>query len=109
MTYHHDRSMDSKQPDDLNAVAALAVVRRIAQDSSRVILVSHAMARQRTRHVTRRQIEVCLQRGVIDEGPFLNGHGHWQMTMRRNVAGDQVVSVVAIDWPDKVIVITVFR
>jgi len=101
--------MDSKHPDDLTAVAALEVVRRIAQDSSRVILVSHAKARQRMRQVTRKQIEVCLQKGVIDEGPFLNSHGNWQVTMRRNVAGDSVVCVVAFDWPDKIIVITVIR
>ena len=101
--------MESRQPDDLNAVAALAMVRRIAQDSSRVILVAHALSRQRKRHVTRKQIEVCLQKGVIEEGPFLNSHGNWQVTMRRNVAGDSVACVVAIDWPDKIIVITVMR
>ncbi len=95
-------------PTALSVADALKVIREIAADSSRVILGKHASKRGRQRAINRRQIDVCLRRGLIEEGPFMNMHGHWQVTMCRRAAGDEIHCVVAIDWATRLIVITVY-
>ena len=68
-------------PVKLSPAAALAVIREIAADSSRVVLVPHARKRGRQREISWRQIVRCCQKGTLQEGPFVNGHGHWQATL----------------------------
>ena len=82
------------------------MVRQLSQDSDRIVVIGHARKRQQERSITRRQIEVCLRSGAIEEGPFLNNHGNWQVTMRCYSAGEELVCVVAIDWPKELIIIT---
>jgi len=88
--------------------AALKMIRQLATDSDRIVVVPHAKKRQIERSITRRQIEVCVRSGYIDEGPSLNEHGNWQVTMRCYSAGEELACVVAIDWPNRLIVITTF-
>jgi hypothetical protein len=95
-------------PLTLTSANALKVIRGIASDSSRIIVVAHAKMRGRQRSITRRQIELCVQRGTITEGPFLNAHGNWQVNLFRHAAGEEITCVVAIDWPERLIVVTVF-
>ena len=95
-------------PLKLTAPLALKVIREIAADSDNIVIVSHARLRGRQRKITRAQIEACIRKGTIQEGPFMNGHGHWQVTMYRHAAGEELHCVVAIDWPSKAIVITTY-
>lgn len=95
-------------PLRLTSHAALRVVREIAADTNNIVVISHARLRGRQRQITRRQIELCVQRGTISEGPFMNQHGHWQVNLQRHAAGEEITCVVAIDWRTKVLVITTF-
>lgn len=101
--------MDAEQPPSLTAPKALKVLREIGAETKNIVVVCHGKKRAKQRSVTRRQIELCVQRGTIQEGPFLNDKGHWQATLYRHAAGEELWCVVAIDWPSKVIVITTFK
>ena len=106
--YHIDRCMPERAPASLGSVKALKVIRELASDSRNIVVIGHGRKRQRQRNITRRQIELCLQRGSIVEGPFVNRHGHWQVTMFRHAAGEEVNCVVAIEWAARLLVITLF-
>ncbi len=95
-------------PRSLSKAKALQVIRDIAEDTGRIFIVPHGTKRQRQRGITRRQIELCLQKGSIVEGPFLNEHGNWQVTMHRYAAGEEIECPVAIEWRHRLIVITVY-
>lgn len=95
-------------PLKLTPHLALKQIRQIASDSGNIIIVKHAKVRQRQRKITRPQIEACLRKGTVEEGPFLNAHGHWQVTLFRHAAGEELHCVVAIDWPSKAIVVTTY-
>lgn len=95
-------------PLALTAQRALAMIREIASDSEHIVVVSHALKRGRQRKITRAQMEACVRKGTIQEGPFLNGQHNWQVTMYRHAAGEELTCVVAIDWPSRVIVITAY-
>lgn len=49
------------------------------------------------RRITRRQVELCLQKGTITEGPFMNSRGNWQVNMYRHAAGEEVTCTVIIE------------
>lgn len=95
-------------PLRLSADVALRTIRQIAVDSANVIVPSHAKLRMRQRGVTLRQIEACLERGTISEGPYGNAHGNWQVNLRRHAAGEELTLAVAIEWATKVLVVAVF-
>ena len=95
-------------PMQLSAPAALKLIKALAQDSANIVVVSHTAKRQKQRKITRRQIETCVRNGFIDEGPFMNDKGNWQVTMCHYSAGEEVTCVVAIDWPSRLIVITTY-
>jgi hypothetical protein len=84
------------------------VVKVLAIDTDNIIVISYGRYKSRKRNISRRQIELCVQRGTIDEGPFLNSRGQWQMNFYRHAAGEQITCVVAIDWVTSVIVINAF-
>jgi hypothetical protein len=95
-------------PRTLSPARALTIIREIAADTSRIVVVGHARRRSRQRSITRRQIELCCQMGTITEGPFLNPHGNWQVSLFRHAAGEEVTCAVAIEWASRLIVITTF-
>lgn len=95
-------------PLTLTAPAALRMIRGLAQESENVVIVHHARLRGRQRRITRGQIEACVRKGSIQEGPFVNDKGNWQVTLFRHAAGEEVTCVVAIDWPSKLIVVTTY-
>jgi hypothetical protein len=101
--------MDEKAPERLSEKAALAKVRELAFDSAKIVVLPHGRKRQRSRVISFRQIQLCCQRGTITEGPFLNQHGAWQLNLYRHAAGEEITCVVAIDWPSRLLVVTVIR
>jgi hypothetical protein len=98
----------AEQPHRLSAALALKVVRLIAADTDNIVVIPYGRWRAQQRNITRRQIELCVQKGTIVEGPFLNQHGNWQMNFYRHAAGEKVTCVVAIDWVTRVLVINAF-
>lgn len=95
-------------PLKLTPAAALRMLRKLASDTNNIVIVQHGKRRQRQRKISRRQIELCVQKGTITEGPFMNQHGHWQVTLYRHAAGEEVSCAVAIEWAKRLIVITAF-
>ncbi len=102
------RTFPAKQPDDLSAAEAVRIVRMLAADSDNIVVLPHGKKRGRLRRINRRQMELCIQRGTICEGPFLNQFGNWQMNFYRHAAGEEVTCVVAIEWLTSVLVISTF-
>jgi Domain of unknown function (DUF4258) len=98
----------ARQPDRLNDADAIRLVRMIAADSNNIVVITHARNRGAQRSITRVQIERCVRFGVITEGPFINGHGNWQMNLMRQTAGEEITCAVAIEWASRIIVITTF-
>jgi hypothetical protein len=49
-----------------------------------------------------------VRRGIITEGPFLNAHGNWQVTLERRAAGETMSCVIAIEWRAALLVVTVY-
>jgi lactam utilization protein B len=80
----------------------------IAADSNNIVVIAHARKRKAQRSITRLQIERCVRLGAITEGPFINGHGNWQMNLTRQTAEEQITCAVAIEWATRIIVTTTF-
>lgn len=97
-----------EQPDKLSRDDAQKVIRIIAADTNKIVVVTHGKQRQRQRNITRPQIERCVQKGIVTEGPFVNSHGSWQANVTRYAAGEEITCVVAIEWATQVVVITTF-
>jgi hypothetical protein len=102
------RDIPSEQPDDLSEADAIKIVRLLAADSNKIVIIPYGRRRAREREISRPQVEKCVRLGTIQEGPFLNQHGHWQMNLFRHAAGEQVTCVVAIDWATRLLVINAF-
>jgi hypothetical protein len=98
----------AQQPDRLNDADALKLIRVLAADSNNIVVIKHAQKRKAQRNITRPQIERCIQKGTITEGPYVNAKGNWQVNLSRFTAGEQITCVVAIDWPARLIVVTTF-
>lgn len=95
-------------PLELTAHQALRLIREMATDTNNIVLISHAKMAGKARRITRRQIELCIQKGLITEGPFVNMHGNWQVNLERRSAGEEITCVVAIEWSKRLIVVTTF-
>lgn len=102
------RLIDGPQPASLKEADALKIVRMIAADTDNIVVIPYGKKKSKKRKISRRQIELCVQKGTLSEGPFVNSHGHWQMNFFRHAAGEQVTCVVAIEWATKVLVINAF-
>jgi hypothetical protein len=102
------RLIPAEQPAKLSDADALKIVRMLAADTDNIVIIPYGKKRAAQRRITRRQIELCVQRGTIQEGPFLNGHGNWQMNFYRHAAGEQVTCVLAIEWVTRILVINTF-
>jgi hypothetical protein len=96
------------QPADLSAAGALKVIRLLAENTDNIVLIPYGRKKTAMRKITRRQIELCVQKGTLTAGPFLNHHGHWQMNLYRHAAGEEITCVVAIEWAARVLVINAF-
>lgn len=95
-------------PLQLTPKQATEMIRKLAAETEKIVILDHARQRQKKRKITRRQIELCLQRGTISEGPFYNQHGNWQVNVFRHAAGEEITCTVAIEWATRLLVVTVF-
>lgn len=95
-------------PLELSRDGALRMIREIAADTNNIILTQHARKRAQRRRITRRQIELCVQKGTIQEGPAKNQKGNWQVNLYRHAAGEEITCVVAIERAFHVAVVSVF-
>lgn len=102
------RLMPVAQPGKLSPADALKVVRVLAADTANIVIINYAKRKTKQRKITRRQIELCVQKGTVVEGPFVNQHGNWQLNLCRHAAGEQITTVVAIEWITRVLVINAF-
>lgn len=96
---------------DLTAPKALAIINDLAVNSENVFLIDHAKKSMKKRHITRAQIDQCLQKGKITEGPYRDiGSGNWRVKMEHYSSG-QCVRVVAElstnDQGEKIIIIII--
>ncbi|MCA0247075.1 MAG: DUF4258 domain-containing protein [Proteobacteria bacterium] len=89
----------------MSAPAFLRRLRDLAADSKNVFITNHARRRMVQRRHTDEDVRGALLRGIVSEGPFLNDKGHWQATIYRTHADQEITVVAALD--DDVIVITV--
>jgi hypothetical protein len=81
----------------LDPVPTLAEIREIAADTANIKTVLPTPTRKaKKRGITRRQIELCCQKGTMEEGPFRNEKGDWQATLFRHAAGEEMRCVVII-------------
>lgn len=71
------RANDERQPERLSSHDARKIVQAMAHDTRQVFIVKHARERQRTRRISIRQVMMCLQKGSVTEGPYINLHGKW--------------------------------
>lgn len=106
-TYHNDRCMTNVTPLPDREPSTKQKLLLLAAESANIILTIHGKARGRKRLISPVAVQKCLLRGVIVE-EFINVHGHIQVTVERRAAGEEMTCVAAIDWPSKVIVITVY-
>jgi hypothetical protein len=98
-------------PFRLNDENLRRLISDTAKDTGHVFFTPHAKKRMRERKITSSQVFDCLRHGVVSEPAHTNVHGHWQCTLIRRNAGDDVRVVAALermengDW---IAVITVF-
>lgn len=84
-------------PFKLDDQSLRRLIREAAADTSRVWFVKHARQRMRERRITPAQVFDCLRRGNLTEPGFVNPRGHWQCTLMRRCAGDDIHAVVALE------------
>jgi hypothetical protein len=94
-------------PMRMNDANALRLLREIAADSGQVIFTDHAAKRMVQRKVTRPMVLDCLRAGAVDESVALDPHGNWKLPVWKRAAGKDLRIAVAIDLPNRAIVITV--
>lgn len=88
----------SKKPNStIEPVPTLQEIRAIAATTLNIKTHLPGPSRKaKARNITRRQIELCCQKGTIEEGPFRNERGDWQVTLYRHAAGEELRCVVVI-------------
>jgi hypothetical protein len=104
--------MKTPTPFRLNDANALKLLREVAADSARVVLLPHARQRMKQRHVTLLQVLEVLRKGTLSEPAALDMYGNWKVTVRGLTCGQSVTVAGAIEMqkePGKrVLVITLF-
>jgi hypothetical protein len=95
-------------PLRLTPAIAIKMIREVAADTNNIVIIEYGKRRMRQRRISRRQVELCVQKGTVAEGPFMNQHGNWQLNLYRHAAGEEITCVIAIDWRNKVLVINAF-
>jgi hypothetical protein len=79
----------------MDGPAFLRRIRELAKTSSNIAIVQHARQRMVERAFTDQDIQQALMKGRVDEGPSLNTRHHWQATIYRMYAG-QEIRVIAV-------------
>ncbi len=71
-------------------------IQALAADSANIVQLVEASKKAQKRGITRPQIECCVRKGTIQEGPFRNERGDWQATLYRHAAGEELRVVVIL-------------
>lgn len=95
-------------PLTLTPQRALTLIRTLSADSGNVVVVAHGRRRQRQRSISFKQIVACLRKGTIGEGPYRTATGAWRCNVLRHAAGEEITCVVEFDWPQRLLIVTVF-
>lgn len=99
-------------PYRLNDANALKLLREVAAESARVVLLHHARKRMRERQISLGQVLDVLRKGTLAEPAALDTCGNWKVTVRGKSCGQAITVAGAIDMnqePGKrVFVITLF-
>lgn len=61
-----------EQPAHLSRADALRLIRVLAEKTGNIFVIPYGRKKAGRRGITRRQIELCVQKGTPTEGPFLN-------------------------------------
>jgi hypothetical protein len=96
----------------MNDVSLKRKIAQIAADSSRVVILPHAMKRMRKRRILLTQILYCLRNGNVIEPAHQDIKGCWKCTLEALVSGDLVRVAAALDKDEAgelVLVITVMH
>jgi hypothetical protein len=84
------------------------LIHRLAQDSSNVILTTHAKERMEERGIVRADLDRILRAGSVMERPLRNERGDWQCKIvLRLVGARDAGAVTVIADQDKLIIRTV--
>lgn len=84
------------------------LIRRFASEG-KIAFHPHCHSRKKKRKITSVQILNCLQKGYVDEDPYLSpGHDGWETAVTGSVAGEQLRVVVCLRWSKDVLVITCY-
>lgn len=100
--------MQNVVPMTMTLAIAQKLIRELAADSSKVVLVGHGKKRGRQRAINFAQALKCLQRGTVSEGPYQTAAGDWRCNVFRHAAGEEMTCVVEFDLPRGLLIITVF-
>lgn len=103
---------DEPTPFRLNDRNLRRLISETAQDTARVYLTAHAKQRMHERKINRAQVFDCLRNGLVSEPARTNLHGHWQCTLTRRNAGDEISVAAALERAEDgnwIVVVTVFR
>lgn len=87
----------------------MRIIRARAKDSANIVPVGHALRAMRKRRVDRLQVERCLRRGTITEGPYVPTNsrtGDWRCNMHAHIGGEWIRIVVEIAAGTQLLVIT---
>lgn len=93
------------QPGKLSRVYFKNEVLKLLAAGS-VRLTRHARFDHPERHISPAMINRCLEKGSVQTDPVLNMHGNWQAEILRHMAGEQLRVVAALEWEERIIVIT---
>lgn len=94
-------------PLKLSPDMALREVRKLAESSENVVIVAHLLKWMDEHDITRRQVELCLQKGRVASAPFLNVNHNWELQIFRRCAGEELTCTVVIEWSRRLILVTV--
>jgi hypothetical protein len=94
-------------PFGMSPPKALAIIREVAQDTSRLYYSAHARKRMRQRHITPIQVVRALRSGKLVEGPAQAIGGNWECVVEYVSAGQPIRVVLAIELVDPASYVTV--
>ena len=84
-------------PYRLNDANARKLLREIAGDSARVVLLPHARQRMKQRQITLVQVLAVLRNGNLAEPAALDMYGNWKVTVKGMVCGQLITAACAIE------------
>jgi Domain of unknown function (DUF4258) len=92
----------------LRAPQAERIIHRLARDSSKVILTTHAKDRMEERGIVRADLDRSLRTGSVLGSPFRNERGDWQCKIILRLVGSRdACAVTVIAKNDRLIIRTV--